>query len=333
MISIKIKRITFQAAKRAVLNSLLNSEINNTKTYLESHLKTGRLIVSFSNKSLHFGPDGEKVATKQLLNPKAIKANGIIVKNFLRGYVEKLNEEDLLQIESLQTKYKMQSTLKEWVLTNYLDLRKKYSNYDLTDLGLTNNEVAKYLLAENGEDDNFLLDPEECSLVISGYTEKRPNGSIEEVTLLNKVAQSFFNRDKESNVALLELLIHAISSNRKALSKAQINLPMNLLLNVIDIYDGTTGDKITARRPLKITLLADSPKVVNDTVNAVLAQNDTFNYLSDELEKLEKLGVSFDTAGVNTNVTEWLNLFKSNPLNELPVINNTSNILAKLFNY
>lgn len=210
---------------------------------------------------------------------------------------------------------------------------KKYSNYDLTDLGLTNNEVAKYLLAENGEDDNFLLDPEECNLVISGYTEKRSNGSIEEVTLLNKVAQSFFNRDKESNVALLELLIHAISSNRKALSKAQINLPMNLLFNVIDIYDGTTGDKITARRPLKITLLADSPEVVNDTVNAVLAQNDTFNYLSDELEKLEKLGVSFDTAGVNTNVTEWLNLFKSNPLNELPVINNTSNILAKLFNY
>lgn len=333
MISTKIKRIKFKTAKRAVLNSLLNSEINNTKTYLESHLKTGRLIVSFSNKSLHFGPDGEKVATKQLLNPKAIKANGIIVKNFLSGYVEKLNEEDLLQIESLQTKYKMQSTLKEWVLTNYLDLRKKYSNYDLTDLGLTNNEVAKYLLAENGEDDNFLLDPEECNLVISGYTEKRSNGSIEEVTLLNKVAQSFFNRDKESNVALLELLIHAISSNRKALSKAQINLPMNLLFNVIDIYDGTTGDKITARRPLKITLLADSPEVVNDTVNAVLAQNDTFNYLSDELEKLEKLGVSFDTAGVNTNVTEWLNLFKSNPLNELPVINNTSNILAKLFNY
>ena len=118
MINTKIERTSFEVAKEALLKDLLDTEVTNTKNYLESHPKSNRIMVSFSKKKLHLGTDGRKVATKSLLNPKSTSINSNIVKSFLTTYVQKLNEEDLIHIEALQTTYKMHKTLKRWVLTN-----------------------------------------------------------------------------------------------------------------------------------------------------------------------------------------------------------------------
>lgn len=333
MINTKIERTSFEMAKEALLKDLLDTEITNTKNYLESHPKSNRIMVSFSKKKLHLGTDGRKVATKSLLNPKSTSINSNIVKNFLTTYVQKLNEEDLIHIEALQTTYKMHKTLKKWVLTNYLDLRTTYDNYDLKSLSLTNKEVAEYILATHDKDSDFLLDSEKCSIIISGYIEKRSKGSIEEIALLNKVSQSFFKRQQEGNSALLELLIRALNSNYTALNKTDIRLPINLLRDIIDIYDGATNETITEQKPLKITLVADKPKFVDDVVNAVLEQNDGFNCFGKKIERLERLGVSFDAVNVDSEIDEWLGLFNSKPLNKLSVINSDKNILSKLFNH
>lgn len=319
------KAVTEQDAREAITTSLYDDALSYAITFLKKHNKSNTITASFIHNrfSLDNSNNADKVAKRKLPNPKLQYDDIITVKRLLNNYVVGLSVADLLDIAMLNSKYNMQTTLKQWILTNYLDLSTKY-NISINNVGIKPKELATELLLQYDTDHHLFDNVTSCQVMLNTY-KQRACSSIEEKTMINLICKSFFQRTLEDNYYLLPKLFSLLKYKRKSLDQFTFNLPINLLMKIIDEYSSINKTTIPIR------LVASSAQDVDNIINYLLAAVDNSDGLFNELTNITEKGVTFDTSKVKETVEKWRKVLNGEPFNQLSTIAELNRSFALIF--
>lgn len=317
--------VTEQKAREAITTSLYDDALSYTMTFLKKHNKSNTITASFIHNrfSLDNSNNVDKVAKRKLLNPKLQYDDIITVKRFLSNYAIGLSVTDLLDIAMLNSKYNMQTTLRQWILTNYLDLSTKY-NISINSVGIKPKELATELLLQYDMDHHLFNNVMSCQAILNTYRQ-RACTSIEEKTMINLICKSFFQRTLDDNYYLLPKLFSLLKYKRKSLDQFTFNLPINLLMKIIDEYSSINKTTIPIR------LVASSAQDVDNIINYLLAAVDNSDGLFNELTNITEKGVTFDTSKVKETVEKWRKVLNGEPFNQLSTIAELNRSFALIF--
>ena len=289
----QLKHISDKEIRQLVLQTIIDYETENITKYLCQHKRMKKIIMSFSdykNDGLKFCLDnkGYKVAKYELDNPHNANATNDDAKQLIKQYVAKLTNFDLIdlhcQLENTSscTYNTLKHNLTRWIISNYVNLSKKFT-LDALAIDHYSDDLVEYMLVKYANNWD-IFDEYELNLISEILAEIPLKNHVLSCTILDQINIAFLNI-KDSNPRNYNHFIDAAIKNNKTIS-----VPISALK-----YLNSKAYKLRPAKLPKMTLITRNKKDVIKLMDFLLSKNNITAEEPENVQLLKEAGCQFET--------------------------------------